>query len=142
MMTQGIHSYYPSIYYLNYYTLCTLDTHYKNDPWYTMLLPINILSTFIIHYVPWILTVMMTQGIHSCYPSIYYLNYYTLCTLDTHYKNDPWYTMLLPINILSTFIIPYVPWIHTIMMTLVIHSCYPSIYYLHSLYIMYPGNTL
>ena len=67
------------------------------------------LSTFVIPYVPWVHAVILTQG---CYLSIYYLIQYKLCTLDTHCYDDPAY------------------------MTLDIHCCCLSIYYLHSSYII------
>ena len=48
-----------------------------------------------------------------------YLNHYhTLCTLDTHCYDDPGYTLLV---LIYNTIIPYVPWIHIVMMTLGIH---------------------
>ena len=66
----------------------------------------------------------------------YLYHYYTLCTLDTHCYDDPGYTLLVLIYNTS---IPYVPWIHIVMMTLGIHCWCLSI----SLsYLMYPGYTL
>ena len=150
--------------YLYHYTFCTLDTHCYDDPWYTLLVLIYITS---ITYVPWIHIVMMTLGIHifmmykgihcwclsmSLYlmypgytllwwPRVYiagaYLyHYYTLRTQDTHCYDDPWYTLLVLINIT---IIPYVLWIHIVMMSLGIHCWCLSI---SLLYLMYPGYTL
>ena len=113
----------------------------------------------IIPYVPWIHIVMMTLGIHCWCLSIIlvYLMYpgytflwwpwvyiagaylyhcYTLCTLDTHCYDDPGYTLLVLIYNTS---IPYVPWIHIVMMTLGIHCWCLSIILV---YLMYPGYTL
>ena len=103
--------------------------------------------------------VMMTLGIHCwclsiilvylMYPGYtllwwpwvyiagaYLYHYYTLCTLDTHCYDDPGYTLLVLIYIT---IIPYVPWIHIVMMTLGIHCWCLSIILV---YLMYPGYTL
>ena len=44
----------------------------------------------------------------------YLYHYYTLCTLETHCYDDPGYTLLVLIYNTS---IPYVPWIHIVMMT-------------------------
>ena len=63
---------------------------------------------------------------------LYY--YYTLCTLDTHGYDYPVYTLLA----LNYITIPYVLWIHIVMMTQGIHCCFLSI----SLYLMYSGYTL
>ena len=57
-----------------------------------------------------------------------------MMTLGKHGYDDPWYTLLVLIYI----IIPHVPWIHIVMMTLDIHRWYLSI----SLYLIYPGYTL
>ena len=152
MMTLGIHCWCLSI---SLYTLCTLDTHCYDDPGYTLLVLIYNTS---IPYVPWIHIVMMTLGIHcwclsiSLIPYVLWIhivmmtlgihcwclsiNYYTLCTLDTHCYDDPGYTLLVLIYIT---IIPYVPWIHIVMMTLGIHCWCLSIILL---YLMYPGYTL
>ena len=62
-----------SIYYLHSLYVCALGTHCKDDPGYSLLLPIYIIIVFIILCVTWINNVMMTQGIHCCYLSIYYL---------------------------------------------------------------------
>ena len=66
----------------------------------------------------------------------YLYHYYTLCTLDTHCYDDPGYTLLVFIYNTS---IPYVPWIHIVMMTLGIHCWCLSIILV---YLMYPGYTL
>ena len=66
----------------------------------------------------------------------YLYHYYTLCTLDTHCYDDPGYTLLVLIYNTS---IPYVPWIHIVMMTLGIHCWCLSIILV---YLMYPGYTL
>ena len=65
----------------------------------------------------------------------YLYHYYTLCTLDTHCYDDPGYTLLA----LNYITIPYVPWIHIVMMTLGIHCWCLSI---SLLYLMYSGYTL
>ena len=122
--------YIAGAYLYHYYTLCTLDTHCYDDPGYTLLVLIYNTS---IPYVPWIHIVMMTLGIHWWCLSIIQ---YTLCTLDTHCYDDPWYTLLVLIYNTS---IPYVPWIHIVMMTLGIHCWCLSIWLL---YLMYPGYTL
>ena len=57
-----------------------------------------------------------------CYDA--YLYHYTLCTLDTHCYDDPGYTLLV-LNFITT--IPYVPWIHIVMLTLGRHCWYLSI---------------
>ena len=57
-----------------------------------------------------------------------------MMTLGIHCYDDPWYTVLVLIYI----IIPYIPWIHIVMMTLGIHCWYLSIL----LYLIYPGYTL
>ena len=152
VMTQGIHCWCLSIsllylmvplytllwwpwvyisgaYLYHYYSLCTLDTHCHDNPGYTLLALIYIT---ILAYIPWIHIVIMTLGIH-CWTFLY--NYYTLCTLDTHCYDDPGNTLLVLFYIA---IIPYVPWIHIVMMTLGIHCWCLSI----TLYLMYPGNTL
>ena len=100
----------------------------------------------------------MTQGIHclcssisklylmySGYTLLWWLwvynsgaslyHYYTLCTLDTHCNYDPGYTFLLLIYIT----IPYVHWIHIVMMTLGIRCWCLSILLI---YLMYSGYTL
>ena len=140
--------------YLYHYTLCTLDTHCYDDPGYTLL----VLTYITIPYVSWIHIVMMTQGIHCwclsisqlylmysgytllCWPWVYiagaYLYHYTLCILDTHCYDDPGYTLLVLIFITS---IPYVHWIHIVMMALGIHCWCLSI---SQLYLMYSGYTL
>ena len=64
----------------------------------------------------------------------YLYHYYTLCTLDTHWYDDPGYTLVVLIYIA----IPFVHWIHIVMMTLGIHCCCLSI----SLYLMFSGYTL
>ena len=66
----------------------------------------------------------------------YLYHYYTLCTLDTHCYDDPGYTLLV---LIYNTIIPYVPWIHIVMMTLGIHCWCLSIILV---YLMYPGYTL
>ena len=66
----------------------------------------------------------------------YLYNYYTLCTLDTHCYDDPGYTLLVLIYNTS---IPYVSWIHIVMMTLGIHCLCLSIILV---YLMYPGYAL
>ena len=76
-----------------HYTLCILDTHCNDDPGYTLLLPLYIITVFVIPCVSWIHIVMMTQGIHCCGP----------------------------IYILTVFIILCVSWIHNVMMTKSIH---------------------
>ena len=124
--------------YLYHYTLCILDTHCYDDPGFTLLVLIYIT---IIPYVPWKHIVMMAQGIHCWCLSIsllyikysgytllwwpwiyiagaYLYHYNTLCTLDTHCYDDPGYTLLV---IFYITIIPYVLWIHIVMMTLGIH---------------------
>ena len=58
----------------------------------------------------------------------------TLCTLDTHCYDDPGYTML--VFIYNT--LPYVLWIHIVMLTHGIHCWCLSI----TLYLMYSGYTL
>ena len=117
--------------YLNhYYTLCTLDTHCYDDPWYTLLVLIYNTS---IPYVPWIHIVMMTLGIHCWCLSITLLY---ICTQDTHCYEDPGYTLLV---LIYNTIIPYVPWIHIVMMTLGIHCWCLSIILV---YLIYPGYTL
>ena len=63
-----------------------------------------------------------------------YLYQSTLYTLDTHCYDDPGYTLLVPIYI----ILPYIPWIRIVMMTLGIRCWYLSI----SFYLIYPGYTL
>ena len=63
-----------------------------------------------------------------------YLYHYTLCSLDTHWKEDPRYTLL--VLIYNT--IPYVLWIHIVMIAQGIHCWCLSI----TLYLMYPGYTL
>ena len=63
-------------------------------------------------------------------------HYYSLYTLDTHCYNDPGSTLLVLFYIT---IIPYVPWIHIVMMTLGIH-CWCL--FISLLYLMYPGYTL
>ena len=146
--------YIAGAYLYHYYSLYTLDTHCYDDPGNTLLVLFYIT---IIPYVSWIHIVMMTLDIHCwCsfislfylmypgytllwWPRVYiagaYLYHYTLCTLDTHCYGDPWYTLLVLIYI---SIIPYVLWIHIVMMTLGIHCWCLSI----SLYLMYPGYTL
>ena len=140
-------------YLYHYYTLCTLDTHWYDDPGYALVVLIYIAIPF----VHWIHIIMMTLGIHCCclsislylmfsgytlwwWPWVYiagaYLYYlYTLCTLDTHCYDNPGYTLLVLIYIT----IPYVPWIHIVMMTLSIHCWCLSI---SLLYLMYSGYTL
>ena len=148
--------YIAGAYLYHYYTLCTLDTHCYDYPGYTLLVLIYNTS---IPYVPWIHIVMMTLGIHCwclsiilvylMYPGYtllwwplvyiagaYLYHYYTLCTLDTHCYDDLGYTLLVLIYNTS---IPYVPWIHIVMMTLGIHCWCLSI---TLLYLMYPGYTL
>ena len=66
----------------------------------------------------------------------YQYHYYNVCTLDTHCYDGPGYTLLVLIYIT---IIPYVLWIHIVMMTLGIHCWCLSI---SILYIMYSGYTL
>ena len=90
--------------------------------------------------IPRVQIVMMTLGTHCCCSSIslylkysgytllwwplvcvagaYLYYYYNLCTLDTHWFDDPGYTLLVLIYIT---IIPYVLWIHIVMMTLGIY---------------------
>ena len=141
--------------YLNhYYTLCTLDTHCRDDPGYTLLVLIYINLA----HVPWMHIVIMTLGIHCCCSSLllylkysgytllwwpcvyvagaYLYYYYTLCTLDTHCYDDLGYTWMVLIYII---IIPYVLWIHIVMITLGIHCWCLS---LSLFYLMYPGYTL
>ena len=86
-----------------HYASCILDTFSNDDPGYALLLPIYILSLFIIPCVSWIHIRKMTLGIHCCYPSIYYLYniHYTSCILDTYSNDDPGYTLLLPIYLIS-----------------------------------------
>ena len=116
------------------------------------------LSCITIPYVLWIHIVMMTLGIRCwclsilliclMYPGYtllwwpwvyiagaYQYHYYTLCTLDTHCYDDQGYTLL----VLICITIPYVLWIHIVMMTLGIHCWCLSI---SLLYLMYPGYTL
>ena len=62
-------------------------------------------------------------------------HYYSLCTLDTNCCDDPGYTLLA----LNYITIPYIPWIHIVIMTLGIHFWCLSI---SLLYLMYPGYTL
>ena len=153
MMTKGIHCWCLSIsllylmvprytllwwpwvyisgaYLYHYYSLCTLDTHCYDDPGYTLLALIYIT---ILDYIPWIHIVIMTLSIH-CWTFLFH--YYTLCTLETHCYDDPGYTLLVLIYIT---IIPYVPWIHIVMMTLGIHCWCFSV---SLLYLMYPRYTL
>ena len=122
--------YIAGAYLYHYYTLCTLDTHCYDDPGYTLLVLIYNTS---IPYVPWIQIVMMTLGIHCWCSSIIlvYLMYpgYTLLWW-------PWVYILVLIYNTS---IPYVPWIHIVMMTLGIHCWCLSI---SLLFLMYPGYTL
>ena len=136
---------------LYHYTLCTQDTHCYDDTGYTKL----VLIFITIPCVLWIHMVMMTLDIHCwCliitlylmypgytllwWPRVYkagaYLYHYTLCTLDTHGYDDPGYTLL----VLIYKTIPYVPWIHIVMMTQDIHCWCLSI----SLYLLYSGYTL
>ena len=147
--------YIAGAYLYHYYTLCTLDTHCYDDPGYTLLALIYIT---IIAYIPWIHIVIMTLAIHCwcfsisllylMYPGYtllwwpwvyiagaYLYHYYTLCTLDTHWYDDPGYTFLVLIYITM---IAHVPWIHIVMMTEGIHCWCLSV----SLYLMYPGYTL
>ena len=116
--------------------MCNLDTQCYDDPGYTLLLPIYILSVFIIPYIPWIYTVMMSNGIHCCYISIHFIQS-ALCTLDTHCYDGPGYILLFPIYILSVLIIPCVHWKHTVMMSLVyflVTNLYSfASYYLYSI---------
>ena len=65
----------------------------------------------------------------------YLYHYKTLCTLDTHCYDDPVYTLLA----LNYITIPYVLWIHIVMMSLDIHCWCLSI---SLLYLMYSGYTL
>ena len=148
--------YIADAYLYHYYTLCTLDTHCYDDPGYKLLV---LKFITIIPYVPWIHIVMMTKGIHCCclsisllylmhsgyslfwWPCVYIAganlyHYYTLCTLDTHCYDDPGYTLLVLIYIT---IIPYVLWIHIVMMAQGIHCWCLSI---SLLYLMYSGYTL
>ena len=146
--------YIAGAYLYHYNTLCTLDTHCYDDPGYTLLVLIYITN---ISYEPWIHMVMITLGIHcwrltiSLYliypgytllwwPWVYiaasYLYHYTLCTLDTHCYDDPGYTLLVLIYITN---IPYVLWIHIVMMTQGIHCWCLSI---SLLYLKYSGYTL
>ena len=148
--------YIAGAYLYHYYTLCTLDTHCYDDPGYTLLV---LIYNNIIPYVPWIHIVMMTLGIHCwclsiilvylMYPGYtllwwpwvyiagaYQYHFYTLCTLDTQCYDDPGYTLLVLIYNTS---IPYVSWIHIVMMTLGIHCWCLSIILV---YLMYPGYTL
>ena len=129
--------YIAGAYLYHYYTLCTLDTHCYDKPGYTLLEHIYIT----LPYVLWIHIVMMTQGIYCMCLSIsqlylmysgytlllwplvyiagaYLYHYYNVWTLDTHCYDGPGYTLLVLIYIT---IIPYVLWIHIVMMTLVIH---------------------
>ena len=147
--------YIAGAYLYHYYTLCTLDTHCYDDPGYTLLAHIYIT----IPYVLWIHIVMMTQGIHYWCLSIsqlylmysgytllwwplvyiagaYLYHYYYVCTLDTHCYDGPWYTLLVLFYIT---IIPFVLWIHIVIMTLGIHCWCLSI---SLLYLMYSGYTL
>ena len=135
--------YIAGAYLYHYFTLWTLDTHCFDDPGYTLL----VLIFITIPYVSWIHIVMMTQGIrcwcltlsllYLMYPGYtllwwpgvyiagaYLYHYYTLCTLDTHCYDDPGYTLLVLIYIT---IIPYVRWIHIVMMTQGIHCWWLSI---------------
>ena len=122
--------YIAGAYLYHYYTLCTLDTHCYDDHGYTLLVLIYNIS---IPYVPWIHIVMMTLGIHCWCLSIIlvYLMYPGYQCYD-----DPGYTLLVLIYNTS---IPYVPWIHIVMMTLGIHCWCLSI---SLLYLMYSGYTL
>ena len=122
--------YIAGAYLYHYNTLCTLDTHCYDDPGYTLLVLIYNTS---IPYVPWIHIVMMTLGIHCWCLSIIlvYLMYPGYQCYD-----DPGYTLLVLIYNTS---IPYVPWIHIVMMTLGIHCWCLSI----SLsYLRYSGYSL
>ena len=65
----------------------------------------------------------------------YLYHNYTLCTLNTHCYDGHWYTLVVLIYIT----IPYVLWIHIVMMTLCILCWCLSI---SLLYLMYPGYTL
>ena len=130
--------YITGAYLYHYYSLCTLDTHCYDDPGYTLLALIYIT---ILAYIPWIHIAIMTMGIlcwcfsisllYLMYPGYtllwwpwvyisgaYLYHYYTLCTLDKHCYDDPGNTLLVLFYIP---IIPYVPWIHIVMMTLGIH---------------------
>ena len=130
--------YITGAYLYHYYSLCTLDTHCYNDPGYTLLALIYIT---ILAYIPWIHIAIMTMGIlcwcfsisllYLMYPGYtllwwpwvyisgaYLYHYYTLCILDKHCYDDPGNTLLVLFYIT---IIPYVPWIHIVMMTLGIH---------------------
>ena len=123
--------YIAGAYLYHYYTLCTLDTHCYDDPGYTLLVLIYT------HYY----TSMYPGYTFLWWPWVYiagaYLqHFYTLCTLDTYCYDDPGYTLLVLIYNTS---IPYVPWIHIVMMNLGIHCWCLSIILV---YLMYPGYTL
>ena len=146
MMTLGIHCWYLTI------------SLYLIYPGYTLLWwpRVYITGTYLISvpYIPWMHIVMMTLGIHAgtylYHYTLYtldtylydvpgyiagnYLYHYSLYTLDTHCYDDPWNTFLVLIYI----ILPYIPRIHIVMMTLGIHCQYLSI----SLYLIYRGYTL
>ena len=149
-MILGIHCWCLSILQLN---VCTLDTHGYDYPGDTLLA----LNYITIHYLPWIHIAMITLGIrcwclsilliylmYSGYtllwwPRVYiagaYLYHYTLCTLDTHCYDDPGYTLL----VLAYITIPYVSWIHIVLMTQGMRFWCLSILLI---YLMYPGYTL
>ena len=90
---------------------------------------------------------MMSLGMRCCYLSIslylMYPGHTLLCTLYTHCYDalgihsydDHWYTLLVLIYI----IIPHVPWVYIVMMTLGIH-CYDDPWYtlLVLIYIIIP----
>ena len=115
--------YIAGVYLYHYYTLCTLYTHCCDDPVYPLLVFIYMTIPYVpwIHIVmmtlgiPWVQIVMMTKGIHRWCLSISLL-----------YRMYPGYTLLwLPWIYIAgasyITIIPYVLWIHIVMMSLGIH---------------------
>ena len=120
--------YIAGAYLYHYYTLCTLDTHCYDDPgyncyWFSISLLYLMYPGYTLLWWPWVYI-----------SGAYLYHYYTLCTLDTHCYDDPGYTLLVLIYIT---IIPYVLWIHIVMMILGLHCC-SSI----TLYLIYSGYTL
>ena len=145
----SIYLMYPG--YTWYTLMLPMDTHSYDDPGYTLLVLIYIT----IPYVLWIHIVMRTLDIHcwclsislylmySGYTLLWgswvyiagtYLYHCTLYTLHIHCYDDPGYTLL--VLIYNT--LPYVLWIHIVMMTPGIHCWCLSI----TLYLMYSRYTL
>ena len=122
--------YIAGAYLYHYYTLCTLDTHC----YVTLGIHCWCLSIILVYLMYPRYTLLWWPRVYIAGAYLYY--YYTLCTLDTHCYDDPGYTLLVLIYNTS---IPYVPWIHIVMMTLGIHCWCLSIILVN---LMYPGYTL